>query len=211
MPWRRVHGPQLGRGGPGAASDWLRAGAASFLRTCAVAPRRGHGGAGARWVPGRASQDRVHGGLRPRRRALRDGRGGAEAPPQRGTEPATQAPRAPPLLPGASRAARLRVRRSGHRSGCGRPVGSGLRGSPRAAAREPQTVELGGPHGVGRRGVPLPRRPGAQPALGDTTGLGGLRAGARGQVVSVLLQVRPAVRFSAGILVSNVFLRNCVQ
>lgn len=32
----------------------------------------------------------------------------------------------------------------------------------------------------------------------------------RGQVVLVLLQVRPARRFSAGVLISNVFLRNGV-
>lgn len=43
------------------------------------------------------------------------GRGGAKAPPQRGAEPATQAPRPPPLLPRASRAAPLRVRGFGHR------------------------------------------------------------------------------------------------
>lgn len=140
MPWRRVQGPQVWQGGPGAASDWLRGCAASFLRTCAVAPRRGQSGVGARWVPGRASQDRLHGRLQPRRRSLRDGRGGAEAPPQRGTEPATQAPRPSPLLPGASRAARLRVPgpATGQDAGGlrGRGCGAGAAGqSPRSGPR----------------------------------------------------------------------------
>lgn len=42
--------------GRGAASNWLSGRAAFSLRTCAVAPRRGRGEAGARWVPGRAFQ-----------------------------------------------------------------------------------------------------------------------------------------------------------
>ena len=114
--------------GAGAASDWLRGRAASSLRTCAVAPRRGHGGAGARWFRAGLPRTGLDGRLRPRLRALRDETWRAEAPLQRGTEPATQAQRQPPLLPGASRAAPQRVRRSGHRLGCGRPEGWGLQG-----------------------------------------------------------------------------------
>lgn len=39
------------------ASDWFSGHAASALRTCAVAPRRGLGGPGAPWIPGRASRN----------------------------------------------------------------------------------------------------------------------------------------------------------
>lgn len=48
-----------GREGRDAASDWLSGRAAFSLRTCAVALRRGRGGAEARRVPGQASQARA--------------------------------------------------------------------------------------------------------------------------------------------------------
>lgn len=184
--------------GAGAASDWLCGRAASSLRTCAVVPRRGRGGAGARWFRAGLPRTGLGGRLRSRLRALRDETWRAEAPLQRGTEPATQAQRPPPLLPGASRAAPLPVRRSGHRLGCGRPEGWGLRGRPHAAARDLQTAELGGPRRVRRPGAPLPCRPSEQPVLGDTVRLRGAwrwRPWTGG--------VRPAVRFSVGKLVPN--------
>lgn len=184
--------------GAGAASDWLRGRAASSLRTCAVAPRRGHGGAGARWFRAGLPRTGLDWRLRPRLRALRDETWRAEAPLQRGTEPATQAQRQPPLLPGASRAAPQRVRRSGHRLGCGRPEGWGLQGRPHAAARDLQTAELGGPRRVRRPGAPLPCRPSEQPALGDTVRLRGARR--RRPWTG---GVRPAVRFSVGKLVPD--------
>lgn len=204
MPRKRVHYPLL-RPGAGAGSDWLRWRAASSLRTCALAPRRGRGGAGARWFRAGLPRTGLDGRLRPRLRVLRAKTWRAEAPLQRGTEPATQAQRLPPLLPQASRAAPLRVRRSGHRLGCGRPEGWGLRGRPRAAAPDLQTAELGGPRRVSRPGAPLPSRPSEQPALGDTVQLRGAwrwRPWTGG--------VRPAVRFSVGKLVPNVFLKNCL-
>ena len=128
----------------------------------------------------------LDGRLRPRLRALRDETWRAEAPLQRGTEPATQAQRPPPLLPGASRAAALRVRRSGHRLGCGRPEGWGLQGRPHAAARDLQPAEFGRSGGSKRPASRLERRAESLASPRDTDTMHELRPISLGLTTSCL-------------------------